>query len=124
MQTAPAAAEIGFANWKVVRQFVQERFSRALSRSSCINYLHRLGFAVKRPKKRLLKAKAEKRAAFVAACLRNHRLYSVIMPAAHMRPHERMPPAGAVLGFLPKGARLPVWSAKHLVAAAPWLDAL
>ena len=54
-------------NWKVVRQFVQDRFGRALSRSSCINYLHRLGFVVKRPKKRLLKANAEKRTAFVAA---------------------------------------------------------
>ena len=69
MQAAPAAAGIGLANWnwKVVRQFVQDRYGRALSRSSCINYLHRLGFVVKRPKKRLLKAKAEKRVAFVAA---------------------------------------------------------
>jgi transposase len=66
---APAAAGIGLANWnwKVVRQFVQDRFGRALSRSSCNNYLHRLGFVVKRPKKRLLKADAEKREAFVAA---------------------------------------------------------
>jgi hypothetical protein len=54
-------------NWKVVRQFVQDRFGRVLSRGSCINYLHRLGFVVKRPKKRLLKADAEKRDAFVAA---------------------------------------------------------
>jgi transposase len=53
-------------NWKVVRQFVQERFGRVLSRSSCCNYLHRLGFVLKRPKKRLLKANAEKREAFVA----------------------------------------------------------
>ena len=36
-----------------------------MSRSSCLNYLHRLGFAFKRPKKRLLKADAEKREAFV-----------------------------------------------------------
>ena len=42
-------------------------FGQALSRSSCKNYLHRLGFVVKRPKKRLLKADAEQRAAFVAA---------------------------------------------------------
>ena len=34
---------------------------------TCLNYLHRLGFVVKRPKKRLLKANAEKREAFVAA---------------------------------------------------------
>jgi transposase len=69
VQAAPAAVGIEMANWnwKVVRQFVQERFGRALSRSSCINYLHRLGFVVKRPKKRLLKANADKRATFVAA---------------------------------------------------------
>ena len=54
-------------HWKVVRQFVKERFGRVLGRSSCWNYLHRLGFVVKRPKKRLLKANAEKREAFVAA---------------------------------------------------------
>jgi transposase len=48
-----------------VRQFVQERFRRLLSRSSCISYLHRLGFAVKRPKKRFLKADADQRTAFV-----------------------------------------------------------
>ena len=34
--------------------------------SSCLNCLHRLGFAFKRPKKRLLKVAAEKRYAFVA----------------------------------------------------------
>jgi transposase len=69
VQAAPAVAGIDLANWnwKVVRQFVQERFGRTLSRSSCLNYLHRLGFVVKRPKKRLLKANAEKRKAFVAA---------------------------------------------------------
>ena len=39
----------------------------SLCRSSCLNYLHRLGFVLKRPKKRLLKANAEKRDAFVAA---------------------------------------------------------
>ena len=53
-------------NWKVVRQFVQERFGVWLSSRTCLNYLHRLGFVLKRPKKRLLKAKAEKREAFVA----------------------------------------------------------
>lgn len=45
---------------------MQARFSCLFSRRSCLNYLHRLGFVVKRPKKRLLKANAEKRAAFVA----------------------------------------------------------
>jgi DDE superfamily endonuclease/Winged helix-turn helix len=52
-------------NWKVVRQFVQRRFGQTLSRSSCLNYLHRLDFVLKRPKKRLVKADAERRAAFV-----------------------------------------------------------
>ena len=51
---------------KVVRQFVSERYCIGLSRSSCLNWLHRLGFALKRPKKRLLKADAAKREAFVA----------------------------------------------------------
>jgi transposase len=69
VQATPAAAGIALANWnwKVVRQFIQDRFGQGLSRSSCNNYLHRLGFVVKRPKKRLLKANAGKRAAFVAA---------------------------------------------------------
>jgi transposase len=53
-------------NWKAVCQFVRERFGRVLSRSSCWNYLRRLGFVLKRPKKRLLKADAAKREAFVA----------------------------------------------------------
>jgi len=52
-------------NWKVVREFVQRRFSITLHRSSCLNYLHRLGFVLKRPKKRLVKADAGRRAAFV-----------------------------------------------------------
>ena len=49
-----------------MRQFLSERFSISLSRSTCLNYLHRLGFVLKRPKKRLLQADAEKREAFVA----------------------------------------------------------
>ena len=48
-----------------MRQFVSERFGIILSRSACLNYLHRLGFAFKRPKKRPLKADVEKREAFV-----------------------------------------------------------
>jgi transposase len=69
VQATPRAAGLDLANWnwKVVRQFVQERFGRLFSSRSCLNYLHRLGFVVKRPKKRLLKANAEKRQAFVAA---------------------------------------------------------
>jgi transposase len=53
-------------NWKVVRQFVQNRFGRPLSRSACFSYLHRLDFVLKRPKKRFLKADAAKREEFVA----------------------------------------------------------
>jgi transposase len=68
IQAAPAEAGIAMANWswKVVRTFVEQHFGHVLSRSSCLNYLHRLGFVLKRPKKRLLKADAEKRKAFVA----------------------------------------------------------
>jgi transposase len=49
-----------------VRRFVRERFGITLQRSSCHEYLHRLGFVIKRPKKRLLKADEAKRTAFVA----------------------------------------------------------
>ncbi len=48
-----------------MRQFVEDGFGLALSRSSCLNYLHRLGFVLKRPKKRLLKADPIRREAFV-----------------------------------------------------------
>lgn len=69
MQDTPQTAGVALANWcwKGVRVFVEKRFGLVLSRSSCFGYLHRLGFVVKRPKKRLLKADAAKRAAFVAA---------------------------------------------------------
>ena len=68
VEQPPATSGIELANWywRVVRQFVLERFGVGLSRSSCLNWLHRLGFAFKRPKKRLLKADAAKREAFVA----------------------------------------------------------
>ena len=68
MQHPPREVGIDLAdwNWKVVRRFVAERFGITLARSSCHNYLHRLGFVVKRPTKRLLKADEAKRAAFVA----------------------------------------------------------
>jgi transposase len=68
IQAAPPAAGIDMANWnwKGVCLFIQQRFGHQLSRSSCLNYLHRLGFVLKRPKKRLVKASAEKRDAFVA----------------------------------------------------------
>ena len=52
VQATPAETGMALANWswKVVRQFVQDRFGQVLSRSSCLNYLHRLGFVLKRPK--------------------------------------------------------------------------
>ena len=49
-----------------MRQFVSERFGISLCRSSCLNWLHRLGFAFKRPKKRLVKGNESKREALVA----------------------------------------------------------
>lgn len=51
MQQLPTASGIELANWywKGVRHFVWERFGLSLCRSSCLNYLHRLGFAFKRP---------------------------------------------------------------------------
>ena len=63
VQELPEQAGIQLANWywRGVRQFVWERFGTSLSRSSCLNWLHRLGFAFKRPKKRLLKADEDKR---------------------------------------------------------------
>ena len=76
VQESPAMAGIGLANWnwKLVRQFLLERCSVSLCRSSCLNYprlhegrpLHRLGFAFKRPKKRLVKGDEAKREDFVA----------------------------------------------------------
>ena len=47
VEQPPAAAGIQLANWywRVVRQFVSERFGISLSRSSCLNWLYRLGFA-------------------------------------------------------------------------------
>ena len=61
-----AGIELANWNWKVVHQFVSERFSISLSRSGCLKYLHRLGFVLKRPKKRLVKADERKRECFVA----------------------------------------------------------
>ena len=67
MRASPRAAgiEAGAWNWRVVRLFCRGRFGVTLCRSSCLNYLHRLGFVVRRPKKRLLKADEATRAAFV-----------------------------------------------------------
>jgi transposase len=49
----------------VVREFIRRRCDLILSRASCLNYLHRLGFVLKRPKKRLLTADEARRAVFV-----------------------------------------------------------
>lgn len=48
-----------------MQQFLRDQFGLELSRSSCLRWLHRLNFTWKRPKKRLLKADAKKRAVFV-----------------------------------------------------------
>jgi transposase len=68
VQAPPQEAGIALAdwNWKVVHEFIVQRFGQRLCRSSCLNYLHRLGFVLKRPKKRLLKADAQQREAFIA----------------------------------------------------------
>ena len=60
-----SGVELANWNWKVVREFIEQHFGHELCRSSCLNYLHRLGFVLKRPKKLLLKANKEKRDAFV-----------------------------------------------------------
>jgi hypothetical protein len=60
-----AGIDLADWNWKVVREFIQRRFSSTLGRSRCLNYLHRQDCVLKRPKKRLVKANAERRAAFV-----------------------------------------------------------
>ena len=69
--------ELGDWNWEVVRQFVSEHFGLTLGRSGCLKYLHRLGFVLKRPKERLLKADQDRRAAFV-------REYALLRAAAAM----------------------------------------
>ena len=62
---SPAGITLSNWNWKAVRRYVADRFGLALSRSSCLNYLRRLGFVLKRPKKRSLKADPARREAFV-----------------------------------------------------------
>ena len=68
VQELPAESGIELANWnwKVVCQYLSDRFGISLSRSTCVNYLHRLGFVLKRPKKRLVKADEAKRESFLA----------------------------------------------------------
>ena len=52
VQEPPGESGIELANWnwKVVRQFASESYCIGLRRSSCLNWLHRLGFALKRPR--------------------------------------------------------------------------
>ena len=57
--------ELATWNWKAVRAYLREQFGVRLGKCACLRYLHRLGFVRKRPKKRLTKADAAKRAAFV-----------------------------------------------------------
>ncbi len=67
VQELPSQAGIDLSNWnwKAVRRLVEERLGLTLSRSGCLNYLHRLGFVLKRPKKRLVKADPVRREGFV-----------------------------------------------------------
>jgi len=67
IQAPPREAGIELADWngKVVREFIRRRCGLLLSRASCLNYLRRLGFVLKRPKQRLLKANPGRRAVFV-----------------------------------------------------------
>jgi transposase len=78
--SSPRAVGIasGDWHWRAVRTFCRQRFGETLCRSSCHNYLHRLGFVVRRPKKQLLKADAAKRAAFV-------REYAALRVVAQLR---------------------------------------
>ncbi|MCY4416354.1 MAG: IS630 family transposase [Chloroflexi bacterium] len=68
---SPSQAGIDLSNWnwKVVRRYVEERFGLTLSRSppvADLNYLHRLGFVLKHPKKRWLKADPVRRKVFLS----------------------------------------------------------
>ena len=67
LRQPPRAAGILSARWtwKSIAQYLRERFAITLSRTSCLRYLHRLGFVRKRPKKQLVKADPDQRAAFV-----------------------------------------------------------
>lgn len=72
VQAPPAAARVALANGNgrhpqaaTRREFVLCRFGMHSHRSSGVTCLHRFGFVLKRPKKRLLKADDTRRAAFV-----------------------------------------------------------
>jgi transposase len=61
----PVGVPIAHGTWRGVQQVLREPGDLELSRSRCLRWVHRLDFTWKRPKKRLLKADAKKRAAFV-----------------------------------------------------------
>ena len=65
-QSANGGSCLRDANPEEIVNRLSERFGISLCRSSCLNWLHRLGFAFKRPKKRLVKGNESKREAFVA----------------------------------------------------------
>jgi transposase len=69
VQRPPREAGIDLADWhwKVVQRFVWEHFGSTLGRSSCLTYLHRLGFVRTRPLTQLLTADEAKRERVVAA---------------------------------------------------------
>jgi Winged helix-turn helix len=52
-----------------VRAYLRAHFGVHLGKSSCLRYLHRLGFVRKRPGDQLTRQDAGKRAAFVEAYL-------------------------------------------------------
>ena len=68
VQALPEKAGIGLANWnwKWCVGLSKNASGSRRAAGSCLNYLHRLGFVLKRPKKRFLKADEAKREAFVA----------------------------------------------------------
>ena len=96
VQRTPATAGIALANWnwKVVCQYISGHFGISLSRSSCLNWLHRLGFAFKRPKKRLLKADEAKRESFVAE-------YAVLMSGTWRLERRYSSPTRRISGRTP-----------------------
>ena len=64
--SAPRNAGYDVAVWtaKVVVQFVQDRFGKAIAERTARTWLKTLGFTLQRPRPKLLKADAEKRQAF------------------------------------------------------------
>ena len=103
VQELPGTAGIEMANW-TLRQAQEEGGAQVclgtvrhqLSRSSCLHWLHRLEFAFKRPKKRLLKADEARREDFVVeyaalmeeACQSNAKVF--FADEAHFRANAEL----------------------------------